>query len=460
MANQFHTDIEGICGDRVGVGVRYDYLAGLLADALVRYANSPILSHGLGVLGTKVGVGVTVVRATPFFDAPGGRVRFGTLSSGGGLSFDLNIHDRRNPSRVIRTLRLDYDDLAYKVLLVANRLLLDPASQVEPNVVSGELSEDLIADPDLFNGGRNEYALLEFAIKSQAIGLLPSAFGRFFPTPDLLNALGALRVEGDLAVTFTAEALFITGTTLAVGPLGGCPPGGSAEDQTTISLPSPLPAEGPIDLTVVHKTPGYEPGGTPQRSPVLFYVTERKLKGVSFDIVKPAAVVNDGGEAFLVYWNYHAGVALREGSLSLTVTPNRVAIGVRLSLDVFGNASAGITIACIRHEVLGAGIRGVIDLEIDLEPRLEGNRLILYSVLRNNSVNIDVDGRGVFPLNVIADLVLDGVANKAVKAAIDKSLNALRLPLLNLPALRVKLPARGSNGSTTDDSALYGIVPA
>lgn len=197
----------------------------------------------------------------------------------------------------------------------------------------------------------------------------------------------------------------------------------------------------------------------------VFLHTPRRLLDISFEgVVKPAVKVSNSDSWGPFYYRWEITPSLDGLRLWLMNKDWPITFMLQAPLEVSGQASAGIKIGSVRHEVIGAKFNGRVE-PFDIEFRIMldwSRREIVFeskiSDIRSQDFEFDVNPLK-FPMSQIVDVILSSVASSLVERQAGKILNATRIPIANLQLLeRFGHLKRGISGHKDhEDDTTIGI---
>lgn len=458
---KIHTELENACGDQLAVAATYNLLKDMFIATTAAYIKNPMRLKGLPIPTTELGVAIQLVTANPpAINQPKKLFQFTNLE----LDLIIHVKDQPDdPTKVFAVLHFTYPSIDYEVKLNERnpaRLILKTKVAADPTVPNTPTPPQDLLD-QFFHGDANEYRQTEFVIRFMAASQLPEAFASLFPFPNLLGAMGAFQLLppfDDDSIVFATDYLAVTSKQSSFTPGGPCQRGVDARSELALTITGGDHPQLEISFTPNDSSEPRPFFGTP---PIVLYVPRSKLFTFSFDTVKPSISASNSDSFLLVFWEYFATVALREAAFDVLFPPPNIRIKIHLEFDIFGAAGAGITIACIRHEVLGATVRGEINpLELSLFASFDSATGLVNFSSNAEAVNISlsISSSDIFPLDVVANVIFEEVAKQPIEDAIARKINSFRVTIFDINRLGVKLPDINTVlHSLSNTTALYGL---
>jgi hypothetical protein len=468
MSTTVHDQMGQECGNSVGFGIALPRVVELF-DAYAQAMKNKDVT--LPIASTKIAFTIKTKKVTPpKIDVTKAFLTFADVE------IDVILHEQDDPAQIFTTLEFTFAEIRGEPYLdKAARLRLrgnnDPLVTVNPvGQPADELLKRHFTSPTEAER-LQEYKLFEFMFRFNSLNSIPELFVNGIQFPDVISGMGAIRLAAPVELAFTEDFLVLkSGHVTIAPPSADCPKVGDANDELTVAPPtitapsvatasaSPTPGENHhVTSTIVHREdqPPSPDDFEDSHSPIVLYLPEIKLLDFSSGALKPSLSAHDGG-SFIAYWEYFATIALEH--FGLTLVPSKLAIQVDADFSVFGSASAGIQILCVRIEVAGVQIKGTVrDVSVLLFPVLENGRVVLYSK-QVKPVNVDLDVSGSFPIGMVIAPIVDSIMTSLVRQKIANILNSLRVPLLDLRRLGID-PAKVKHTlqSVRADSVLIGF---
>lgn len=316
---------------------------------------------------------------------------------------------------------------------------------------------------------KKRWEVQEQAYLTLAADALGTLFVESTVIPDILRMVKGFDFTGPMKLAGTTEIVMLSGP---AAWQGGCPRRAanisftSESTRRAIEAGQVLERDPPPDQD---PDATYPPMGNPERvrNADLFIHLPTVFMQHRFDgIVKPSITFSDEGTIAIIRWHYEASVSPRPKStlqISLTqVWPTEFKISCPLL--VFGDAGAGVKIACVYVEPLAVYIEGPIDpFEVYFRIGFDPNAGDLYFESHRGDVNPQLTFRNFpplgFPIDQIADFILGEVADVIVVDQATKFLNTSRFSLATFDLFKGFGPMSNVLATLPEQaSTTYGVV--
>lgn len=285
------------------------------------------------------------------------------------------------------------------------------------------------------------------------------------PIPQLPASLRGLRLASPLQFSLTVHYLVVFADQL-VGAPGGCAFGGHA--ATSVSVQRRPGRGGRAALEIPQPTLAVEPNSTSAspfaRPGLLWLLPRQQLVDYSFGRVKPSLTLSDSGTEFLISWQYAVTSALKGIGIGLGMNGNRARVTMDAPIEVIAVAGAGITLGCIRKEILGVQAIGVVDpLRVVAEASLNaGTGEVVIQAWLDGATNVDVDWKSPnipFPIDRLADFILDRIVHDKVTELVGRNVDVLRLQVSELANILAvgRLVPRSFESDALADTLLLAV---
>ncbi len=313
----------------------------------------------------------------------------------------------------------------------------------------------------------------EWAIQDRAFQLLSkNDLGRSMvesvDVPDVLGMVNSFTFAGPLQVAVEPDLVMLTGE--AVWKID-CPRRAANPPVQILSPPHHVldeakedgvgSVEVQIGLPDNSADSSYPPHPEVGRSetgdlfihlPVVFM--EHRFDGV----IKPSVTFSDEGGSF-IHWHYEAAVApANAGDVRVSlekIWPTEFKVSIML--NCFGSAGAGVKIACVYFEALGAEFQGNIrPFEVTFQINFDFSQFDLYfesKLVTINAQNFHFQHwphAFKFPIDAVADVILGFVAEAIGKDQAGRVLSVTRFSLANLSLLRGFGPLQNALAAVSD----------
>ncbi|MEO9806694.1 MAG: hypothetical protein ABJF04_25765 [Reichenbachiella sp.] len=190
-----------------------------------------------------------------------------------------------------------------------------------------------------------------------------------------------------------------------------------------------------------------------------------ELLQVNFDSVKPSIHESDRGSFGPIFWDFRASALVKKLRLELRrLWP----LDFKMNLEpitAHGFAGAGIKIGCITYRALNAAFEGEIDrfqIGIYINPDWVNRQIVLVSKIEAASLKEFNFYSGLkFPLNKIAELLLERAARKMVNGLTGQILNVTRIPIGDLRDIHDVAPllnVMSGHGNKTKNNLTIGVA--
>ena len=353
------------------------------------------------------------------------------------------------PRTKVGTIAITFSEIetAFQLNKLSIELLLLGNKQF--GKVTNEWEEDPAAMKTLedeFGFTRTDFADLDDVMKSIRLALpnrLAEAFVESIRWPDIFGLFpgivfegsGRLSAEGDYLL-FSADSK-LNFSQCPIAPVDGSI---TTESDSTSSDSGVFVSATGAASQYPYSSGGQQFGGgqIAEDLPILttgdvFLYSPKTLFEVNFrGIAKPAVGFSNRGSSGVFHWGYSVTLMLEDFELSLSPKkPLEFLLEIKLTADGYGDAS--VKIGCITHRVLMVNFRGRVDpLNISFGigfdfPRKE---VVLYSKIEKAEARDFKFGVGApWPLSVVAEVILENAAEKAITDQAGTILAASRIPL-------------------------------
>ncbi len=404
----------------------------------IRKMQSGKIAEDLPIRTTRLSLTAKIQNALPKLEidtsAAGSHVRL----DGAEIRFD--VHEQGHFSHVLSSFSLEFHKIWAKATYENDTLRLLHTKQSDGIFRRiGTLDLTLIEKhfPDTGDKTPEEqYQLFEYMVQVNAAIEAPAVLIESIEFPQLPRALKSFHALPPYQITELGSYLVVQPSRVIEEAEPSKPCDG------TVIRPSPGPATPHPDpdpaKSYLELKPTYSVQNTalrpiphsPDERPQVFFFTPSSLEETHvFDPVMPAVAANDNGGAWGIYWEYFAHAGLKNFSFDRSGQ----SIAVDTSWDIRGHAGAGIKIGCIKWEVLGANIEGVIrsikvTLHLEVDPH---GRVVTRSESDVDGVEIRIHSSDIFPLSKVAELILDSYARKAIPVLIKEAVRNLERVLID-----------------------------
>lgn len=348
------------------------------------------------------------------------------------ITFDCEV-----PASVIRLnldsnqkLVADFDGPANQPLVTptVTHHLADP---VDPNALRSRLTQ--------YFANADEYYSLAAGTEITIRSTLPSLILSGIALPAFAASCDFTFIAPHLARTEDYTLIVSDRIEGALSTSGdpNCPRGHDAKRAVRVA-----PVEGPRFQAVVEHDRVKEPVNTPRHWNDMprFALTLPKIvfQGLVLGAFKPAVPDSRKGQFLLIYWDYFAVAVLDSTTVTPVIKSADVEVEATGTIKIKGAASAGITLGCVRHQVLGATLESTVRVGVRIGFEWDNalGEIRLYSYFTDPKVDLDfLFASNRFPLDQVISLIVGEILKNVVYRKVVHLLNAIRVSVLDLAKL-------------------------
>ncbi len=357
-----------------------------------------------------------------------------------GTALSVFIHPDTGAPRIpVARILIDFTEIATALILDKLAITLSLLENRQTGRVEKSWESDAALETRLRDDlGFSDDTFIELSELMSAIRLITpdeiaAAYIDSLNLPDVFALFPGVIFEGQARTSAEGDFLLFTADTrlnfeqCPIAPTSGIVTTEPNPGKDGVFVPDGSPSkEFPKDSA------GKDFSGELTRDGHVFLFAPKKLFEVNFEgIARPAVGFSDSGRKGIFRWGYSLSLMLEKFVLSITGKPLEFLISMKLNGLGFGDA--GVKIGSVYWRAVGIAFRGDIDpIDILFRIALDFHRkevVLISSIARAEAKNFNFMVGAPFPLDKIAEFVLEKAAEKAIKDQAGRILTTTRIPI-------------------------------